>query len=117
MMRRSKSAWPILLIAAGFSIWAVAFLLLYGTQAVGCRLGWDGVHLAASVSLQRVVQIVLYLASLAITFLLWQRLRVRITEDGTSARSFLVNVASQSSLAALGAVAFSFAGTLWLTAC
>lgn len=33
----------LVLMAAGFTIWAVAFSLLYAVQAIGCELSWNRV--------------------------------------------------------------------------
>lgn len=33
----------ILLIPLGFTIWSVAFVALYATNAIGCAFGWDPV--------------------------------------------------------------------------
>lgn len=35
----------LLLLVAGFLLWSSAFVVLYGLQGLGCRLGWDAVGL------------------------------------------------------------------------
>jgi len=55
MKRGCASPAAFLHITIGFFIWIVAFALLYGAQATGCRLGWETVELAGSISLQRAV--------------------------------------------------------------
>jgi hypothetical protein len=118
MRRMLNGGWSIALVAAGFTAWSAIFLLIYGMQAVGCRLAWDNVELFGAVSLQRLLQIVLYLAALAGTTALyiWLRDSPHIAaRQPTSA--FLKEVSDLGALAALGAVAFCFWGVFWLTAC
>ncbi|UXN74058.1 hypothetical protein N8D56_01650 [Devosia sp. A8/3-2] len=38
MTEQSRSA--LLLLFAGFSLWALAFVMLYALQALGCAYGW-----------------------------------------------------------------------------
>ena len=119
MTRTPKGAWPILLPAAGFTVWAAAFLLLYGAQAVGCRLEWDRVDLFGAFSIQRLLQIILYLTALAGIAMTWRWLRRQTgrLERDTAAYTFLMSLSSHGALAAFGAVAFCFAGVFWLTTC
>jgi hypothetical protein len=45
MTGRTPHSASLLLVPAGFAIWAVAFSLLYAAQAVGCAFGWSpGIH-------------------------------------------------------------------------
>ncbi|MGE8941544.1 hypothetical protein ACO2I3_06505 [Leptospira interrogans] len=113
-----KGVWTLALAGAGFTVWATIFLALYGAQAVGCRLEWYQIDLISALSVQRAVQIGLYIAALAMMILLyrWIRDQARV-EASNPTREFLKNVAAQGGLAALGAVVFCFAGVLWLTAC
>jgi hypothetical protein len=37
---------PLLLLSAGFTVWALAFIALYGIQALGCVYNWGGAHRA-----------------------------------------------------------------------
>lgn len=34
----------LLLLVAGFTVWSVAFVMLYGMQALGCAFGWGDWH-------------------------------------------------------------------------
>lgn len=34
----------LILLIAGFSLWAGAFVVLYGLQALGCHFGWGAWH-------------------------------------------------------------------------
>lgn len=40
-LRSPVPARHLLLIVAGFIIWAIAFLVVYGANAVGCAFDWD----------------------------------------------------------------------------
>ncbi|QQP87770.1 hypothetical protein IGS68_16945 [Skermanella sp. TT6] len=52
---RTETAKPgkLLLLVAGFLLWSSAFVVLYGLQGLGCRLGWDEAALLGPVSLNR----------------------------------------------------------------
>ena len=54
---RTETAKPgkLLLLVAGFLLWSSAFVVLYGLQGLGCRLGWDEAALLGPVSLNRAV--------------------------------------------------------------
>ena len=110
--------WTVALLGMGFTAWAVIFLTVYGMQAVGCRLEWHHQELAGGLSMQRAVQIGLYIAALVVMVLLyrWTRDLSRV-EPPNSTRAFLKIVAAHGGLAALAAVGFGFAGVLWLTPC
>lgn len=44
-----RNLWPLLI---GFTLWAIAFLVLYSLQALGCVWGWsEGVHRSVLVGL------------------------------------------------------------------
>jgi hypothetical protein len=122
MTGTAKRRWSIALLAAGFTAWSAVFLLIYSAQAVGCRLGWDRLEVLGAISLQRALQVALYLAAIAGTLALyaWLRHRTRDRDDGRgrhAATAFLNEVSAHAGLAALGAVAFCFWGVFWLTAC
>lgn len=101
----------LLLLAAGFTLWAVAFVVLYAMLSVGCRFGWDGIALAGGVTLQRAQLVALFLAFLAAGVWLAGALRA-----GAGA-SFLARAAWLAALAGLGAIAFSFAAVFALSPC
>ena len=46
----------LMLLAAGFTVWSLAFVLLYALQALGCAYRWPG---------HRTILVVAYLAALA----------------------------------------------------
>lgn len=55
---------PLLLMAAGFAIWASAFVLLYSAASLGCELGWNHIRVGP-ISLSRTVLIGLWLVHMA----------------------------------------------------
>ncbi|AHB49246.1 hypothetical protein W911_13815 [Hyphomicrobium nitrativorans NL23] len=115
---RSDSAGRLSAVAAGFVAWAAVFVVIYGMQAVGCRLAWHEVELFGSISLQRLQQISLYAVGLVVSFVLYRHLsseRRRTPSDATA--GFLARVSTYGALAAFAAVAISFAGVLWLSTC
>lgn len=97
-----------LLLAAGFSIWASAFVVLYGVNAIGCAFTW-------SQSLQRgglLILLALHLAALAwLTWRCWQQRRT------TGAAGFVQAVGFGATLAALAATLLTFSPSLILTLC
>lgn len=118
-MSRTRAGYGVLaLIGAGFAAWSAIFVIMYGVQALGCRLDWQSVPIVGTLSLQRMMQVVLYLGSLIVALGLWQwLLMLSKVETASATDQFLLNVSTKAGLAALGAVAFCFAGALWLTAC
>jgi hypothetical protein len=99
------------MLAAGFTLWAAAFVALYAMLSVGCRFGWDEIIITGGVSLQRAQLVGLYLASVAAGVALALALRRR------AGLSFLWRAAYGAALAALAATVFSFAGVFGLSAC
>jgi hypothetical protein len=118
-MSRARSGYSgLVLIGAGFAAWGAIFVGMYGAQALGCRLDWGSIQITSALTLQRLAQIILYLVGLAATLGLWMRLRSLTDAPAVSATDrFTRKVSAWGGLAALGAVAFSFAGALWLSAC
>lgn len=118
MMRLERNAVPLALLLAGFVLWSLAFVVLYGMQATGCRLGWDSVALMGWISVQRAVLVLVFLGFLAAHFGLYLALRgqrQRVGEDTSG--NFSRKAGAQLALAALGAAVFCFAGVFWLSAC
>ena len=101
----------LFLLAAGFTRWAAAFVALYAMLSVGCRFGWDGIELAAGVTVQRAQLVALFLAFLAAGAWLAVMLRA-----GPRA-PFLARAAYLAALAGRGASAFSFAAVFALSEC
>jgi hypothetical protein len=55
---------PLLLMAAGFGLWASAFVLLYSAASLGCELGWNQSSVGP-ISLLRTVLIGLWLVHMS----------------------------------------------------
>lgn len=53
----------LLLPAVGFTLWSVAFVLIYASQSFGCAFAWDEVSLAGPLSLQRAQLVALFLVA------------------------------------------------------
>lgn len=117
MMQRRGAAPSLLLPVAGFVLWAVAFVALYGALSVGCRLGFQHVDLYAGLSMQRLVLLLLAAVFLAVHAVLVLRLRAHPSREGSDPAHFLRYTAFAGSVAAFGASAFTFLGVIGLTAC
>lgn len=55
---------PLFLMAAGFGLWASAFVLLYSAASLGCELGWNQSSVGP-ISLLRAILIGLWLIHMA----------------------------------------------------
>lgn len=99
------------MLAAGFSIWAVAFVALYAMLSVGCRFGWEGIVLSGGVTLQRAQLVAIFLVAVAAGAALAYALRRR------ARASFLWRAAYGAALSALASSVFSFAAVFALSAC
>ena len=108
----------LLLPAAGFTLWAIAFVAIYASLSLGCAFGWDEIHLAGAVSLQRAQLTLLFLlATVAAAIAAWAlRPSVRTAADDAPGH-FLWTVAYASALAALASTIATFAPVLALTSC
>ncbi|WP_186396700.1 hypothetical protein [Stappia sp. TSB10GB4] len=103
----------LLLLGAGFTIWASAFVALYAMLSVGCRFGWHEVALerAGGLSLQRLQLVAIFLVHLAAGAALVALLR-RWRGQG-----FLYPLAYVAAIAALSASVFSFGAVFFLSTC
>lgn len=108
---------PIVSIIAGFTLWSILFLLLYGVQATGCHLVGDELATGGHGSLRAVMVVAFLLSLLAvgIPFVQWKRHTSRRKGDETT--QFAREVAGYVWLAAIVATPFCFGGVLWLTLC
>lgn len=103
MIRR---LWPLL---AGFTLWALAFVLLYALQYLGCYFGWTPVaHRTALV-----VSYAIALAVLAGALLV----QIALLRRRGSAATSLDRVGIGATIAALAATAVTFSPTLLASAC
>ena len=108
---RTMTGRALLLLGAGFAIWAVAFVSLYAMLSVGCRFGWHNVELAGSVTLQRAQLAAIFVLSVIASFGL-----MRAT-SGPGKASRLQTAAQWAARAATAAVIFVFAPVLALSTC
>jgi len=114
----SASPRLLVLLGAGFAVWAAGFAGLYGALSLGCALGWDRVGLGP-VSLQRAVLLALALAALLATALVARRLVVvpPAESDADGPGAFVLTVSRYGALAAVPATAFTFLGVTMLSTC
>lgn len=99
----------LLMLGAGFAVWASAFVVLYAMLSIGCRFGWDEMELAAGLSLQRAQLLVILLVHLVAGAALVVLLR--------GGSSFMAKAAWLAALAALASTVFSFSAVFALSAC
>ncbi len=108
----------LLLPAAGFTLWSLAFVLLYASLSFGCAFGWEEVRLGGLVSLQRAQLVVLFLvATAASAVAAWALRPAALADGGDPPGRFLGTVAFGAALAALGSTLATFAPVLALSAC
>lgn len=100
----------LMLLGAGFGIWASAFVLLYAMLSVGCRFGWHEMELAGGLTVQRAQLVAILLLHVAAAAALAIALRRR-------AGTFLPGAGYLAALAALAATIFTFAPIFALSPC
>lgn len=107
------------LLGAGFVVWSVGFVAVYGVLSLGCEAGWDTVPLLGPVTLQRAILVGLSLATAAatagVTLLLARRRTAAGDESGPT--SFLRVIAFHASVAATASVFVTFSGVAVLSSC
>lgn len=103
----------LLLLAVGFTLWASAFVALYGVHALGCAFGWPLVlHRAIMLGL-----LGLHLAALAwMSSWCWRRWRTRGNAEPRPL-PFLELIGFGATIAALLATVFTFAPSFLLKLC
>lgn len=106
------------LLGAGFVVWSVGFVAVYGVLSLGCAAGWDTIPLGP-VTLQRAILVGLSLATAAatagVTLLLARRRTAAGDESGPT--SFLRVIAFHASVAATASVFVTFSGVAVLSSC
>jgi len=100
----------LLMLGAGFTVWASAFVALYAMLSVGCAFGWHQMELVAGVSVQRAQLIAILFVHLVAGAALVVMLR---NVEGP----FLVRASYLAAIAAFGSSIFSFAAVFGLSAC
>lgn len=110
---------PIALMLSGFLLWSLAFLGIYGVQATGCSLGWNGTPLLGPLTVQRSVLLGLYALVLAGHALIVVRIDARPTdkEGDAEANDFVQTTAKRLALVSAIASTLCFAGVVWLATC
>lgn len=110
----NKETMPLAGLLTGFLLWAGAFILIYMTQATGCRLGWHQVEVFGMMTLQRSVLVALYLSACGLQL----GLMAVAGRSKLGARSgFIHRTGRVLSVAAIAASVFCFSGVMWLTTC
>jgi len=98
----------LLWLTAGFTLWAGAFLALYGVNAVGCAFAWPS-------ALQRGVLLTLLALHLAaLGYLAWRCWQLRQSHGRPA---FLEYVGFGATISALAATLLTFAPSLVLSLC
>lgn len=112
--RRVQLPW----LAAGFTVWALGFVVIYSAVSLGCAYGWHTVTIGP-ISLQRAILIGLTLlttlAAAGVAIKLGNARREGQTVSGQAA--FTSVVAYHAALAATTATAITFVGIPFLSTC
>lgn len=109
-------------LVLGLTVWAGGFVAIYAALSIGCEYGWHQMELAAGVTVQRTILVILFLGTVAATglvaWLAWRRWAAARRRDQTVAPArFLEWAAVASSLTALAAAIVSLAPSVVLTSC
>ena len=108
----------LLLPAVGFTLWSIAFVLIYASLSFGCAFGWDEIRLGGVVSAQRAQLTLLFLLAIAAAALaVWSLRPSRWTRSAAAPDHFLSTVGYGAAWAALAATVATFAPVLALTSC
>lgn len=110
---------PIISLIAGFLLWSIAFVVLYGVQATGCHLAGRSVSAIGNWPALRVALVALFFISIAtiVYFYIRARRRQMHRHSGNDMDGFSREVAAHLWLAAAVATPFCFSGVVWLTLC
>jgi hypothetical protein len=111
MTTRPSSGAALFLLIVGFSIWASAFVSLYGLLSIGCAFGWQHATLGQIGALRLALALV-WAAHLSATalFLAWMARRARPGAGSSKAMAEFV------APAAWGSALSAAAATLWIGA-
>lgn len=111
MTTPAPSGAALLLLIAGFSIWASAFACLYGALTFGCAFGWEHATVGGIGALRLALALIWAAHVLATVLLLaWTGRRVGSGSAGSKAMAAFVLPA------AWGATLSAVAATLWIGA-
>jgi len=114
-MNRTTTSVPphrLLLLVAGFVIWSIAFVVLYGLNAIGCAFGWPEL-------LQRGILLFLFaMHSAALIWLtFWCRKRWKRMAAANEPAPMIEYVGYGLTVAALASTLFVLAPTFFITMC
>jgi hypothetical protein len=102
----SRTLWPIL---PGFTLWALAFIVLYALQYLGCYFAWDP-------ALHRTLLIAAAIVSLALlAFCLV--LQLRALRRPRAAPTAIDRIGVGATIAALGATVVTLAPVTFVSMC
>ncbi|MBB3952488.1 hypothetical protein [Aureimonas jatrophae] len=106
----------LLLLCAGLTVWASAFLSLYALLSLGCAYGWED-RVLGPISLQRAALVTNWSLHLALNaaLVIWARRRARQREGDPEA--FLAKVSVVANIVALLATFVNFSPLLPLSTC
>lgn len=120
MNRPSREIEPLAVLLCGFLLWSVAFLAIYGAQAIGCGLGWDARGVLGPLTVQRAVLLGLFALVLIGHAALVLRLEGgQPVGDPADAETtdFMRTAARRLALMSAAASALCFGGVVWLATC
>jgi hypothetical protein len=98
-------------LVAGFGLWALAFVTLYGALSVGCAFGWDAVDALFGLSPLRLLLVGLTVVFLVAHAVLLRRMRAA---DG---RGFVADVGLWCAAAAFAASLATYGAVVGLSVC
>jgi hypothetical protein len=108
---------PLLTLAAGFTIWAIGFAVIYAVQGAGCAYGWDRIALGP-ISLLRWILGMLATGTAVCIYLTKRKLsNILAANARNEADHFLLSIATCAALIAIPTTLFTFAGILITTVC
>lgn len=102
----------LVLLVAGFTLWANALVTLYGVNAIGCAFAWPS-------AIQRAILLVLLAAHLAVLgwIVVRHRRRYQVSQQAPRPIPFVEYVGLGAAIAATAATLFTLAPSLVLRLC
>lgn len=109
-------AFPFAGLLAGFILWSGMFLVLYGVQATGCKLGWHQIAIGP-ISLLRLLLSCLLLASIGLLYGMATHWLRPAADETRGEQHVLLRIAMLVHVAAAAATFVTFMGIFWLSLC
>lgn len=107
----------LLILAAGFGLWAVCFVVIYAVQGLGCAYGWHALSIGP-VSLLRALLLVLAVAGTLATWIMASQLsHIYKVQQTSGVATFVFRVAGHAACWAVPATIFTFSGVLMASIC